>query len=82
MLKSPGDRLTLINARIDRKRVPLRTIHPFTVRRLLDSPWKIAEICGSYSEAALGLETDSLVSSLILSTGILGIGNRQSGRVS
>ena len=44
VLKSPGDRLTLINARIDRKRVPLRTIHPFAVHRPLDSPWEIAEI--------------------------------------
>ena len=41
-----------------------------------------AETCGSYSEATLGLETDSLVSSSILSKGILGIGNRQLGQVS
>ena len=30
----------------------------------------------------MGLETDSLVSSLILSKGILGIGNREFGQVS
>ena len=41
-----------------------------------------AETCGSYSEAALGLETDSLVSSSILSKGILRIENRQSGQFS
>ena len=43
-----------------------------------------SECSPSSSEAALGLETDSLVSSLasILSKGILGIGNRQLGQVS